>query len=42
VAVVRRPTSVPHLLVTAFAVTLLGIGAVWAAWLLLWVIAHRW
>jgi hypothetical protein len=41
-AVVRGPTPPPRLLVEASAVTLVVIAVVWAAWLLLWLIEHRW
>jgi hypothetical protein len=41
-AVLRRPTSVPRLLVEAFAVTLAVIGAFWLAWVALWLIEQRW
>jgi hypothetical protein len=37
-ALVHRPTSAPRLVVEAFAVTLAIITAVWAAWLLLWLL----
>jgi hypothetical protein len=40
-AVVRGPTP-PRLVVEASAVTLAVITVVWAAWLLLWLIEHRW
>jgi hypothetical protein len=39
---VRRPVSTPRLAVEAFAVTLLVAAAVWAAWVLLWLIEQRW
>jgi hypothetical protein len=41
-AVVRRPTSVSRLVVEAFVVTIAVIAAVWAGWLLLWLVEHRW
>jgi hypothetical protein len=40
--VVRRPTSARRLIVEAFAVTLGVIAAVWAGWVALWLIEHRW
>ena len=40
--VVRWLTSVPHLLVATFAVTLGVIAAVWAGWALLWLLEQRW
>jgi hypothetical protein len=42
VDVVRRPTSAPRLLAAAFVTTLAVIGAVWANWVLLWLIEQRW
>ena len=41
-ALMRRPVSLPHLMAGAFAVTLAVIGLVWAGWLVLWWIEHRW
>jgi hypothetical protein len=41
-AVVFWPTWVPRLVVETFAVTLALIVAVWAGWVLLWLIEHRW
>jgi hypothetical protein len=42
VALVRRPTSAPRLVVETFAVTLAVIAAVWVGWVLLWLIEQRW
>jgi hypothetical protein len=42
VALVRRPTSTPRLVVEAIAVTLAVIAAVWAGWVALWLIEQRW
>jgi hypothetical protein len=42
VAVVRRPTSAPRLLVEAFGTTLAVIALVWLGWVALWLIEHRW
>jgi hypothetical protein len=42
VALVRRPTSTPRLVVEAIAVTLAVIAAVWAGWVALWLLEHRW
>ena len=39
---VRRPVSLQHLMARTFAVTLAGIGLVWAGWLVLWWIEQRW
>jgi len=41
-AVVRRPTSAPRLVVEVFVVTVAVIVAVWAGWVLLWLIEQRW
>ena len=41
-ALVRRPTSAPRLVVEAFVVSLAVIAAVWAGWLGLWLLEHRW
>ena len=41
-AVMRRPTSATRLVVEAFATTLAVIGAVWACWVILWLIEQRW
>jgi hypothetical protein len=41
-SLVRRPTSALRLIVEAFAVTLGVIAAVWAGWVALWLIEHRW
>jgi hypothetical protein len=41
-AMVRRPTSAPRLVVEAFITALAVIAAVWASWVLLWLIEHRW
>jgi hypothetical protein len=41
-ALVRRPTSAPRLVVEAFAVALAVIAVVWAGWILLWLLEHRW
>jgi hypothetical protein len=38
----RRPTSAPRRVVAVCAVTLLVVAAVWAGWLLRWLIAQRW
>jgi hypothetical protein len=42
VAIVRRPTSAPRLVVEACAVTLAVIATVWLAWVALWLIEQRW
>jgi hypothetical protein len=39
---VRRPTSARRLIVEAFAVTVAVIAAVWAGWVLLWLLEQRW
>ena len=39
---VRRPVSLQHRMARTFAVTLAGIGLVWAGWLVLWWIEQRW
>ena len=39
---VRRPMSPPRLMVGAFTLTLAVIAAVWAGWLALWLLEHRW
>jgi hypothetical protein len=41
VALVRRLTSAPRLVVGALVATLAVIALVWAAWLLLWLIEQR-
>jgi hypothetical protein len=41
-ALLRRPTSAPRLVVEAFAVTVAIIAAVWAGWVLLWLLEQRW
>ena len=41
-ALVRRPTSAPRLIVEAFTVTVAVIAVVWAGWIVLWLIEHRW
>ena len=41
-AVVRRPTSRPRLFAEALGTTLAVIGAVWACWVILWLIEQRW
>jgi hypothetical protein len=40
--IVRRPTSPGRLLGEAFVTTLAMIAAVWASWVLLWLLEHRW
>jgi hypothetical protein len=40
--IVRRPTSAQRLVVEVFVVTLAVITAVWAAWVLLWLIEQHW
>jgi hypothetical protein len=44
VALVRRPTWTPRPAVEAeaFITTLAVIAAVWAGWVLLWLLEHRW
>jgi hypothetical protein len=41
-SLVRRPTSAPRLIVEVFAVTVAVMAAVWAGWVLLWLLEHRW
>jgi hypothetical protein len=41
-AIVRRPTSAPHLLAEAAITTPTVIGAFWIAWVALWLIEQRW
>ena len=41
-ALVRRPTSAPRLMAEAFVTALAVIGAVWLAWVALWLIEQRW
>ena len=38
----RRPVSLPRLIVEAFAVTLAVIALVWLGWVTLWLLEHRW
>ena len=39
---VRRPVSLPRRTARAFAVTLAGIGLVWAVWAAYWWIEQHW
>ena len=41
-ALVRRPTSAPRLMAEAFVTALAVIGAVWLAWVALWLVEQRW
>jgi hypothetical protein len=40
-ALMRRPTSAPRLVLEAFAVALLLVAAVWAPWVLFWLLKQR-
>jgi hypothetical protein len=42
VAIVRRPTSTPRLIVEAFAATTTVIAMACVGWALLWLIEQRW
>ena len=39
---VRRPLSLPRLMVESFAITLMVIGAFWLGWGVLWLIEQHW
>jgi hypothetical protein len=41
-ALVRRPTSAPRLVMEVFVTALAVIAAVWGGWLALWLIEQRW
>ena len=41
-SLLRRPVSLPRLLVEAFAVTLAVISLVWLGWVTLWLIEQQW
>ena len=41
-SLLRRPVSLPRLIVEAFAITLAVIALVWLGWVALWLIEHRW
>ncbi len=41
-SLLRRPVSLPRLVVEAFGTTLAVIGTFWFAWVLLWLLEQRW